>query len=104
MNSKLPQRPNLDHLRRQAKTLLADIEAGDKDALATLHEHLPAAQGMRTSQVRQAGFRLANAQSAIARQTGFAGWPQLARHIEQLRSLEGAWEFETLEVDGRSMP
>ena len=32
MNSKLPQRPNLDHLRRQAKALLAAIEAGDKDA------------------------------------------------------------------------
>jgi uncharacterized protein (TIGR03067 family) len=80
------------------------IQAGDADAVATLRDHLPAAKGMTTDQIRQAGFRLADAQSAVARKTGFACWPQLARHVEQLRALEGTWEFIHLEVDGHAVP
>jgi uncharacterized protein (TIGR03067 family) len=59
---------------------------------------------MTAEQVRRAGFRLADAQSAVARKTGFAGWPQLARHVEQLRALEGTWAFAHLEVDGLAVP
>ena len=104
MAKRLPPRPNLDHLRRQAKALLSAIEAGEASAVATVQEHLPAAKGMTAEQVRQAGFRLADAQSAIGRQTGFASWPQLARHVQQLRDLEGTWEFAHLEIDGRAVP
>lgn len=104
MPKNLPPRPNLDHLRRQAKSLLAAIGAGDAEAIKTMVEHLPAAQRMTPAQVRSAGFRLADAQSAIARKTGFAGWPQLSRHVEQLRALEGTWEFASLEIDARPMP
>jgi uncharacterized protein (TIGR03067 family) len=100
----LPPRPNLDHLRRQAKSLLAAIGDGEADAITTMVQHLPAAGRMTPAQVRSAGFRLADAQSAIARKTGFAGWPQLSRHVEQLRALEGVWEFASLEIDGRAMP
>jgi uncharacterized protein (TIGR03067 family) len=59
---------------------------------------------MSPEQVLQSHFRLADAQSAIARETGFASWPQLARHVEQLRALEGTWEFASLVVDGQTMP
>ena len=104
MSTKLPPRPNLDHLRRQAKSLLADLEAGKADAVTTFVEHLPAAKGMNAAAVRSATFRLADAQSAVARKTGFASWPRLARHVEQLRALEGTWEFVSLEVDGSTVP
>jgi uncharacterized protein (TIGR03067 family) len=100
----LPSRPNLDHLRRQAKVLLSGLAKGEPGAVATIQRHLPAAQRMTSEQVLQSNFRLADAQSAIARETGFASWPQLARHVEQLRSLEGAWEFASLVVDGHTMP
>jgi uncharacterized protein (TIGR03067 family) len=100
----LPPRPNLDHLRGQAKSLLASLAAGDAAAAATFREFLPAAQGMSAAQVRAAGFRLADAQSAVARQSGFAAWPQLARHVQQLRALEGTWSFERLEIDGAAVP
>jgi uncharacterized protein (TIGR03067 family) len=100
----LPPRPHLDHLRRQAKALLASLESGDPEAVATMLDHLPAAKGMTGEQVRQAKFRLADAQSAVARKTGFASWPQLARHVEQLRALEGTWSFAHLEIDGNTMP
>lgn len=104
MSKKLPARPNLDHLRRQAKALLAALAAGDETAVATLREHLPAAQRLTAAEVRASSFRLADAQAAIARQSGFAGWPHLARHVEWLRSLEGTWTFERLEIEGIALP
>jgi hypothetical protein len=58
---------------------------------------------MKPDRVRRADFRLADAQSAIARTSGFAGWPALARYVEQLRALEGEWQFDALEVDGRAV-
>src|SRR4051812_5443578 len=104
MQKQLPARPNLDHLRRQAKTLLTALQARDARAVATMLKHLPAAKNMTAGQVLETRFRLADAQSAIARQSGFASWPHLARHVEQLRSLEGTWAFARLEVDGSVMP
>ena len=104
MAKSLPARPNLDHLRRQAKALLSALQAGDGEAVAAIRDHLPAAKGLTDEQIRRAGFRLADAQSAVARKTGFAGWPQLGRHVEQLRALEGTWSFAHLEVDGRAVP
>jgi uncharacterized protein (TIGR03067 family) len=104
VNKKLPSRPDLDHLRRQAKSLLASLERGEADAIATFREHLPAAKDLSDARIRGAGFRLADAQSAVARKTGFASWPRLSRHVEQLRALEGTWEFERLQVDGVEMP
>src|SRR6185503_10337024 len=35
----LPPRPNLEHLRRQAKAVLAALASGDPDAIATMREH-----------------------------------------------------------------
>ena len=104
MAKTLPSRPNLDHLRGQAKSLLARLNDGDRAAIQALREHLPEARGLTPAKVRAAGFRLADAQSAIARQTGFASWPALARHVQQLRSLEGEWQFEMLEIEGTGMP
>jgi uncharacterized protein (TIGR03067 family) len=104
MKKALLARPNLDHLRRQAKTLLAALESGDSEAASVLQSHLPAAINLSLAQIRERHHRLADAQSALARKTGFAGWPHLALHVEQLRSLEGAWSFVRLEVDGADMP
>ena len=104
MEKNLPARPNLDHLRRQAKVLLAAFEARDANAVATFQQHLSAAKDQTAAQVLTMRFRLADAQSAIARQSGFASWPHLARHIEQLRALEGSWSFARLEIEGRAMP
>lgn len=104
MDKQLPARPNLDHLRGQAKALLADLKAGKPAATTAFAEHLPAARGMKRDALRAAKFRLADAQSVIARQSGFASWAVLARHVDQLRSLEGEWRFERLEVDGNLVP
>ena len=104
VNKKLPRRPNLDHLRRQAKALLADLNRGDAEAARTFIKHLPEAAKLTVSKVRAASYRLADAQSAIARATGFSSWPSVSRHVQTLRMLEGDWRFESLEVDGTPMP
>lgn len=104
MEKNLPARPNLDHLRRQAKALLAALGARENKAVSTILEHLPMARNMTATQVLETRFRLADAQSAIARQSGFASWPYLARHVEQLRSMEGIWAFLRLETDGAEIP
>jgi uncharacterized protein (TIGR03067 family) len=101
---KLPARPNLDHLRSQAKTLLGQLNDGDPSAAKAFIDHLPEAKRMKAAAVRAAGFRLADAQSVIARRTGFAGWPALSRHVQQLRALEGEWHFESLEIEGQAVP
>jgi uncharacterized protein (TIGR03067 family) len=79
---KLPARPNLDHLRGQAKTRLTQLKKGKGGASA----------------------RLADAQTLVAREAGFPSWPALKRHVEELRSLEGEWRLSSLEVDGTAMP
>src|SRR5512146_1329203 len=61
-SKKLPSRPHLDHLRKQAKALLADLKQGDKAAIAAFVEHLPEAKRMSAARVKAAGFRLADAQ------------------------------------------
>ncbi|MEO8706538.1 MAG: hypothetical protein ABI867_41315, partial [Kofleriaceae bacterium] len=65
MTKKLPSRPHLDHLRRQAKTLLAELNAGDDRAARAFIAHLPEAKRMTVAKVRAAGFRLADAQSVV---------------------------------------
>ena len=104
MSQSLTTRPNLDHLRGQAKALLAELRAGEKSAAKAFIDHLPKARGLSATQARAAGFRLSDAQSVVARRSGFASWPALARHVEQLRALEGEWRFESLQVDGSSVP
>ncbi len=72
--------------------------------MAVFRQFLPAARGMDDRALFEAGFRLADAQAAVARQSGFGSWPRLARHVEQLRALEGTWTFVRLEVDGDAVP
>jgi len=104
MTKPLPARPNLEHLRTQAKQLLTALHRGDAAAAQTFIEHLPAARRMTVAAVKRAKLRLADAQSVIARTSGFAAWPALARHVAELRALEGEWRFESLEVDGTAVP
>lgn len=64
----LPARPDLDQVRRQAKDLLRAAETGDADAL-------------RRIRAVSDQPRLAAAQLAIAREYGFASWPQLKTEV-----------------------
>ena len=60
--SRLPARPSLEHLRKQAKERLEALRTADPST------------------------RLAEAQHTLAREYGFESWPKLVRHVESLRS------------------
>ena len=66
MSSELPTRPNLEHLKKQARQRLRELRA-----------HHPGAQ-------------LADAQHAVAQDYGFASWPKLKAHVVALASAGGS--------------
>ena len=78
----LPERPNLDQLKRQAKDLLRDARARRPEALARLHS-LPGFAGRSDDDVAHTAA-LHDAQSVIARELGFPSWNALAEHVEEL--------------------
>ncbi len=69
----LPDRPDLDQLRRQAKELRNAARDGDAEALARLRACHPAG----------APVTLAAAQLVVAREHGHASWPQLKAAVEE---------------------
>ena len=85
----LPDRANLDHLRKQAKDLLRLSRAGDPTALAHFTRFLPAASGRTGAEIAALGLRLHDAQSCVARQYGFPSWSELSSHVEALSLAHG---------------
>ncbi len=69
---RLPARPSLEQLRKQAKELLRACRDGDGAALERVRRHKPQA----------ADPSLADAQFALAREYGFDSWPRLVHHVE----------------------
>ena len=104
MSNSLPSHPNLDHLREQAKDLLASFRAGEPEAVDVVRWYLPAIAKSKRLAGAQIPLSLSDAQSAIARKHGFSSWPKMVRHIEALRKLHGAWLFTSIEVEGSVYP
>jgi ankyrin repeat protein len=76
--SRLPARPSLEQLRKQAKNLLRDYRAGDAVALERVHAAIP-----RLGDAA-AALALADAQFVLAREHGFQNWAALAQHVERI--------------------
>jgi ankyrin repeat protein len=92
--TELPARPNLGHLRREARDLLRAAQAGD-----------PAAAG-RIRAVSMAPT-LASAQLALAREYGFTSWARLkaqvdARTTDLARQVEAFSEASIRDWTGRA--
>jgi hypothetical protein len=81
--SKLPTRPSLESLRKQAKKLARGIIADDASAIARARAQLPQAE-LPLSQ--------RDAQLVLAREYGFPGWQDLVKEVKQRlgRGLEWA--------------
>ena len=72
MSRNLPDRPNLEYLKKEAKALLDTMQQTD------------------------AAAQLADAQHALAREYGFASWPKLKAHVAAIAGtaphpLIGRW-------------
>jgi len=79
----LPARPSLDSLRKQAKKLARDAAAGNDTAVARIHTQLPGTTLPLSNR---------DAQLVVAREYGFAGWPDLTAEVQKRlgRGLEWA--------------
>lgn len=85
----LPSRPDIDHLKRQAKDLLADFRRAAPDAVARFRNTLPLAAGRDPASVSRLNLRLHDAQSCIAREYGFDSWTDLKAYVDARRASEG---------------
>jgi ankyrin repeat protein len=83
MTPQLPERPNLEQLKRQAKDLLRAAKARDAAALARLRT-LPAFAHHRDDDALAASAALHDAQSVIAREHGIPSWTALVARVEEL--------------------
>jgi hypothetical protein len=72
---RLPVRPDLDQLHRQAKELLRAIHARDLNALADLREHHP-------ESIEPSAAKLADAQLVLARSYGARSWARLVHAVQ----------------------
>jgi ankyrin repeat protein len=88
----LPARPNLEHLKNQARSLLRDHVALDASA----------AQRFVAFGIDAAKPKLADALHVIAREHGFATWPALKVHVES--NCEDPMEALTAAVRANSAP
>src|SRR5262245_49269354 len=79
----LPERPNLEQLKRQAKDLLRSARANDDTALRRFRI-LPSFGGRSDADLRQAAIALHDAQSVIAREDGVDSWNALREHVEEI--------------------
>ena len=94
MSDSLPERPDLDQLRRRAKELRDAARRGDAEALERFARHHPSAPPGAVS--------LAAAQLVVARELSFASWPRLKAAIDADASgRRAAGEFLAASVDGR---
>jgi hypothetical protein len=79
---RLPSRPHLEHLRKQAKDLLALYRRNDPNAIGRIREALPAARGKSDAEIAGFGLRLHDMQSCIAREYGLPSWTDLKSLVE----------------------
>ena len=87
----LPDRPDLDQYRKQAKDLLRAWRGGDPQAIARITTHHPRLRSRGASP--EAAFQLADAQLVIAREHGDDSWTAFAagsRHRRHRRRAAGA--------------
>jgi hypothetical protein len=85
-DSRLPARPSLEQLRKQAKDLLKEIRAGESAALERLRSTIGRIPDSPT---------LGDAQFVLAREYGFDHWSALVRHVD-IVNPPGLQRFETL--------
>jgi ankyrin repeat protein len=72
---RLPEKPHLDQLRKQAKDLLADVRDAKPEAVAEVSRHERNAPDPTT-------FALADAQRILARSYGFPSWTKLKAFVD----------------------
>lgn len=79
----LPSKPNLEHLKYQAKDLLEGHVARNAGVAQRIREFHPRFAGATDREIFAARLRLSDAQLAIARESGFPSWAALKRRVQE---------------------
>src|SRR5258708_5318497 len=79
---KLPDRPNLEQLKKRAKSLLHAARAKDPAALERFRA-LPALAPKSSAELGALSFALHDAQAVMAREHGFKSWNELREYVEE---------------------
>ena len=77
---RLPVRPNLDQLQRQAKEFLHAIHTGNPNAIAEFHDHHP-------ESIEPSAARLADAHLVLARSYGVSNWTRLVQAVQLAEAI-----------------
>ncbi len=85
----LPALPHWEHIRKQAKNLLAELRANNPASVARANIYSSAFPPARITSAPSA-FCLSDAQLIVAREYGFASWPRLKQHIAQIQAAHQA--------------
>jgi len=89
---RLPARPSLEQLRKQAKELLRDYRDGN----AVAAERFIAIITRLTDPTQSNQATLSDAQFVLAREYGFENWAKLVQHIETINPAERQQRYENL--------
>jgi hypothetical protein len=92
MPKQLPPRPNLEQLRKQAKSLLKGQQAANAKALSRIRESHSRWRNLPNEKIAALPFALADAQLAIAGEYGFASWARLQTHVKTLEAASSTAE------------
>jgi ankyrin repeat protein len=91
----LPEHPSLENLRKQAKTLLKRVRAGEPDALALVQEFHPHPDEALSD------FALNDAQLVIARSYGATSWTTLKQRVN---AIDYAWRPPRIDPQDDARP
>ena len=80
--SQLPDRPNLEQLKKQAKSLLHAAQAAGRSRARSASPRCPRLRSCRPHELGAPDLALHDAQSVIAREHGFASWNALREEVE----------------------
>lgn len=98
MTRQLPARPNLEHLKAQAKDLLDAHRRGEPQAFERIRASVPAFVRMSDEALARAPFALHDAQSAIAREYGFVSWTDLRGKVAEVSAGLSESQASTEEI------
>ena len=82
LSKQLPEHPNLEQLKKQAKSLLRSARAKDPAALERFRL-LPTLAALSLDGLDALNLALHEAQAVIAREYGFKSWRELREHVEE---------------------
>ncbi len=87
----LPQHPDLDQLKTQARELLIAFRSGDAEAVQSFAAHPRA--------IDPTAVKLADAQLVLARGYGFSSWPVLRREVRRRRLRAAIWSGDAASAE-----